>query len=159
MLFPPIETRAFPGNREDAYRAGMTPRIRCGTIDISIGVRPMRIVSLLASGTEIVCALGAGNSLVGRSHECDSPEWVRALPQCSEPAFDVNGSSADIDREVKRRLREGQPLYTLHHDLIRELRPDIILAQIHCEVCAVTPNDVNAMSGARIVPLSAFCVD
>jgi hypothetical protein len=65
----------------------------------------MRIVSLLASGTEIVCALGAGDALVGRSHECDKPEWVRRLPACTRPVFDV--SSRAIDTEVRRRLKEG----------------------------------------------------
>ena len=53
----------------------------------------MRIVSLLASATEIVCALDEGGSLVGRSHECDNPPWVRSLPACSEPAFDISVSS------------------------------------------------------------------
>lgn len=102
----------------------------------------MRVVSLLASGTEIVCALGAGDSLVGRSHECDNPEWVRSLPPCSEPAFDISVSSREIDREVNRRIRAGEPLYTIHTDLIRELAPDLVIAQEHCEVCAVTPGDV-----------------
>ncbi len=102
----------------------------------------MRIVSLLASATEIVCALGAGEMLVGRSHECDNPEWVRRLPRCSEPAFDVSVSSAEIDREVRRRLRSGEPMYHVHADLIDELRPDLLIAQEHCEVCAVTPGDI-----------------
>ena len=62
----------------------------------------MRIVSLLASATEIVCALGAGDCLVGRSHECDNPEWVRSLPPCSEPAFDISVSSREIDAEINR---------------------------------------------------------
>src|SRR5712675_833459 len=98
--------------------------------------RHMRIVSLLSSGTEIVCALGAGDSLVGRSHECDNPPWVRSLPQCSEPAFDISRSSRDIDTEVNRRIRAGEPLYRLNTDLIASLAPDLIIAQEHCEVCA-----------------------
>ena len=102
----------------------------------------MRIVSLLASATEIVCALGAGDSLVGRSHECDNPPWVRSLPACSVPAFDVSRPSGEIDAEVKRRLRAGEPLYRIHTDLIRRLAPDLVIAQSHCEVCAVTPGDV-----------------
>jgi iron complex transport system substrate-binding protein len=106
----------------------------------------MRIVSLLASATEIVCALDAGEMLVGRSHECDNPAWVRRLPPCSEPAFDISVSSGDIDREVRRRLHAGEPLYIIHSDLIRELAPDLVITQAHCEVCAVTPNDV-ARSG------------
>src|ERR1700679_2348865 len=93
----------------------------------------MRIVSMLASATEIVCALGAGEMLVGRSHECDWPEWVRGLPMCSEPAFDVSGSSAAIDAEVRRRIASGEELYRVHGDLIRELRPDLVIAQSHCE--------------------------
>jgi iron complex transport system substrate-binding protein len=123
----------------------------------------MRIVSLLASATEMVCALGAGDSLVGRSHECDNPEWVRALPPCSEPAFDVSVSSRDIDREVNARLRTGEPLYIIHTDLIQELAPDVILAQQHCEVCAVTPGDL-ARHGyhpgrAQVVPLAAASLE
>ncbi len=117
----------------------------------------MRVVSLLASGTEIVCALGAGESLVGRSHECDNPEWVRSLPQCSEPAFDVSVPSREIDAEVGRRMRAGEPLYRIHNDLIRDLNPDVIIAQEHCEVCAVTPDDVDrgCAIGARVVSLNA----
>jgi iron complex transport system substrate-binding protein len=102
----------------------------------------VRVVSLLASATEIVCALGAGEMLVGRSHECDNPSWVRQLPACSEPAFDVSVSSGEIDAEVRRRLRAGEPLYTVHGDLIADLRPDLVISQEHCEVCAVTPADI-----------------
>jgi len=102
----------------------------------------MRVLSLLASGTEIVCALGAGDSLVGRSHECDNPEWVRRLPACSSPAFDVNVSSGEIDAEVRRRIRTGEPLYQIDTNLIRSLNPDLLITQAHCEVCAVTPGDM-----------------
>src|ERR1700728_1664551 len=84
----------------------------------------VRIVSLLAGATEIVCALGAGEMLAGRSHECDSPGWVRRLPACSEPAFDVTVSSLEIDAEVRRRLHSGEPLYHIHLDTIRDLQPD-----------------------------------
>jgi iron complex transport system substrate-binding protein len=107
----------------------------------------MRIVSLLASATEIVCALGAGEMLVGRSHECDNPDWVRRLPACSEPAFDVSVSSREIDTEVRRRIHSGEPLYRVHSELILELQPDLLITQSHCEVCAVTPGDVER-SGA-----------
>jgi iron complex transport system substrate-binding protein len=122
----------------------------------------MRIVSLLASGTEIVCALGAGDALVGRSHECDNPEWVRTLPACTRPAFDVRGSSAEIDAEVRRRLKSGEPLYHVDSNLIRELEPDVLITQVHCEVCAVTPRDVAragcATPAAHVVALSAGTV-
>jgi iron complex transport system substrate-binding protein len=123
----------------------------------------MRIVSLLASATEIVCALDAGEFLVGRSHECDNPPWVRSLPKLSEPAFDISVSSGEIDREVRRRLHAGEPLYRIDTETVRELKPDIIFAQSHCEVCAVTPGDVErngaCVPGARVVPLSASSVD
>lgn len=123
----------------------------------------MRIVSLLASATEIVCALDAGELLVGRSHECDNPPWVRSLPQLSQPAFDISVPSGEIDREVRRRLRAGEPLYRIHTQAIRELNPDLILAQSHCEVCAVTPGDVErngaCIPGARVVALSACSVE
>jgi iron complex transport system substrate-binding protein len=110
----------------------------------------MRIVSLLASATEIVCALGAGEMLVGRSHECDNPGWVRRLPACSGPAFDVSVSSREIDTEVRRRLRSGEPLYHVHGQLISELRPDLLITQAHCEVCAVTPGDVQRSGSCAI---------
>ena len=123
----------------------------------------MRIVSLLASATEIVCALGAGEMLVGRSHECDNPDWVRSLPACSSPAFDVAVSSGEIDAEVRRRLRSGEPLYHIHGELIRELHADVLITQSHCEVCAVTPGDVErsgaCLPAAQQVALSASNLD
>ena len=103
---------------------------------------PVRIVSLLASGTELCCALGAGDQLVGRSHECDFPPWVKRLPAVSEPTFDVSGTSGQIDRLVRERLRAGQPLYRVDAQAIARLAPDILITQTHCEVCAVTPEDL-----------------
>ncbi len=94
----------------------------------------MRVVSLLASGTEIVCGLGAGEWLVGRSHECDNPPWVTRLPECTRPAFDILMSSGRIDAEVRRRLKAGEPLYHVDTELIHSLRPDLLIAQEHCEV-------------------------
>jgi iron complex transport system substrate-binding protein len=87
----------------------------------------VRVVSLLAGATEMVCALGAGEALVGRSHECDNPSWVRQLPSCSQPAFDVSVSSGEIDAEVRRRLQAGQPLYHIDTELIRRLQPDLVI--------------------------------
>jgi iron complex transport system substrate-binding protein len=119
----------------------------------------LRIVSLLASATEIVCALGADEMLVGRSHECDNPDWVRALPPCSEPAFDVTGSSASIDAEVRRRIAAGEELYRIDGEKIEALQPDLIIAQTHCDVCAVTPEGVEKAGGtAPVLRLSAFTV-
>jgi iron complex transport system substrate-binding protein len=110
---------------------------------------PRRIVSLLASATELVCELGAGDWLVGRSHECDYPAWVKALPAVSHPTFDITGSSADIDARVRERLAAGQALYEVDGERLAELAPDIIITQTHCEVCAVSPAELSR--GARIV--------
>ena len=120
--------------------------------------KPMRVVSLLAAGTEIVCGLGAADTLVGRSHECDNPPSVRNLPACTRPAFDVNVSSGQIDAEVRRRLKAGEPLFHVESDLIRDLRPDLVIAQMHCDVCAVTPGDVEragCVVASQVVTLSA----
>ncbi|HUK22343.1 MAG TPA: ABC transporter substrate-binding protein [Gemmatimonadales bacterium] len=109
-----------------------------------------RVISLLASGTEIVCGIGAGDCLVGRSHECDNPEWVRRLPACTRPTFDPSLSSAAIDALVKQRLRSGEPLYDVDTGLIESLGPDLLITQTHCEVCAVTPADVERAGGGGV---------
>jgi iron complex transport system substrate-binding protein len=103
---------------------------------------PARVISLLASGTELVCALGAGDRLVGRSHECDHPPWVRRLPAVSRPTFDITGSSREIDERVRARLRSSQPLYEVDDAAIVELAPDVLITQTHCAVCAVSPADL-----------------
>ena len=122
----------------------------------------MRVVSLLAGATEMVCALGAGETLVGRSHECDNPSWVRSLPPCSQPAFDTSVSSAEIDAEVRRRLHAGEPLYHIDMELIRGLQPDLVITQSHCDVCAVTPADLERDACAlvaRQLSLSAATIE
>ena len=103
---------------------------------------PARIASLLASGTELVCALGLGDRLVARSHECDFPPWVERLPAVSRPTFPVDGSSADIDARVRDRLRAGASLYEVDDALLASLAPYVIVTQTHCDVCAVTPGDL-----------------
>jgi iron complex transport system substrate-binding protein len=100
---------------------------------------PHRVVSLLASATELVCELGAGERLVGRSHECDHPSWVKRLPSVSRPTFETIGSSAEIDARVRARLSAGKPLYEVDAEKLLELAPDLIITQTHCEVCAVGP--------------------
>lgn len=101
-----------------------------------------RIVSLIASATEIVCALGFRDQLVGRSHECDYPPSVMELPVCTEPKFPTVGSSREIDERVKTILRDALSVYRVHTDRLRELRPDVIVTQSHCQVCAVSLSDV-----------------
>src|SRR5262245_3232245 len=101
-----------------------------------------RIVSLIASATEIICALGFEDQLVGRSHECDYPETVKRLPVCTEPKFNVEGTSYQIDQRVKAILQEGLGVYRVHADRLRDLHPDVIVTQTQCEVCAVSLHDV-----------------
>jgi iron complex transport system substrate-binding protein len=101
-----------------------------------------RIVSLIASATEIVCALGFEELLVGRSHECDFPNSVHRLPVCTEPKFNVEGSSYEIDQRVKAVLQESLSVYRVHADTLKQLQPDVIITQSQCEVCAVSQRDV-----------------
>lgn len=96
------------------------------------------MISLLPAATEIVAALGMLDSLVGVSHECDYPEEVGRKPRVTH--CEIHGSdlpSAEIDRWVRDRLRASGTLYTMDEDLVRRLRPDAILTQRLCDVCAV----------------------
>ncbi len=101
-----------------------------------------RIISLIASATEIVCALGFENHLVGRSHECDYPESVLRLPKCTEPKFNPEGTSLEVDQRVKAILREALSVYRVDAEMLKVLAPDVIVTQSHCEVCAVSLRDV-----------------
>ena len=103
-----------------------------------------RIVSLIASATEIVCALGARERLVGRSHECDFPPDVMALPALTAPKFKVDGTSAEIDARVREIVRDGLSVYRVDGEALKALAPDVIVTQDHCEVCAVSLADVEA---------------
>lgn len=106
-----------------------------------------RIVSLIASATEIVDALGQLDSLVGRSHECDFPELVKSLPVCTRPRIAVDADSREIDRQVKESARGSISIYDVFEDVIERLEPTHILTQIQCEVCAVSLRDVEAAFG------------
>lgn len=97
-----------------------------------------RVVSLLPSATEIICALGCSDQLVGRSHECDYPESVQRIPVCTAPKINPDASSAEIDRQIKNHLHQALSLYAVDVEKIRELKPDIIFTQAQCEVCAVS---------------------
>jgi iron complex transport system substrate-binding protein len=104
---------------------------------------PHRIVTLLPSATEIVCALGFESELVGRSHECDFPASVKRLPALTEPKFNPEGSSGEIDARVKTIVRDALSVYRVDAAKLRELRPDTIVTQSQCEVCAVNQADVD----------------
>ena len=96
-----------------------------------------RIVSFLPAGTEIAFAVGAGELVVGRSHECDYPPEVRSLPVVSRPALALDGlSQSEIDEAVADRLRSGESLYLVDEVLLENLAPDLVLTQDLCQVCA-----------------------
>lgn len=102
----------------------------------------LRIVSLLPSATEIAVALGFGPSLVGRSHECDYPAVVEGLPRLTATKLQKGLSSVEIDRRVQEIVRQGLSAYEVDAEQLRALRPDVILTQTQCAVCAVTPLDL-----------------
>jgi iron complex transport system substrate-binding protein len=102
----------------------------------------VRIVSLIASSTEIVHALGFGDQMVGRSHECDYPTHVTELPVCTGPKFRTDGSSYEIDQRVKAILQESLSVYRVDAEKLNELKPTHIITQAQCEVCAVSLKDV-----------------
>ncbi len=101
-----------------------------------------RIVSLLPSATEIAVALGFGDRLVGRSHECDFPSDVLQLPPLTASKLQKGLSSAEIDKRVQEIVSQGLSVYEVDAERLRALRPDIILTQTQCAVCAVTPDDL-----------------
>jgi iron complex transport system substrate-binding protein len=105
----------------------------------------VRVVSLLPAGTEIVAALGAAigetgasrPQLVGVSHECDFPPDVRALPRVTSTSIDPSWSSGEIDRMVAAAQAEGRPAITVDAERLSQLRPDVVIGQSVCDVCAV----------------------
>ena len=124
-----------------------------------------RIVSLLPSATEIVCALGFQSALVGRSHECDFPAGVERLPVCTAPK--VGGrDSREIHASVSAILEQDISVYRVDADLLRQLQPTHVVTQIQCDVCAVSLRDVEAaianwtgMDAPRLVALNPQSLD
>ena len=111
---------------------------------------PLRIVSLLPSATEIAVALGLEANLVGRSHECDFPPSVAALPVCTSTKLEKGLSSRAIEDRVKAIVESGLSVYDVDAMLLRALRPDVILTQAQCAVCAVTPADLEEALAAWV---------
>ena len=120
-----------------------------------------RIVSLLPSATEIVCALGLEDRLVGVSHSCDYPPSIANLPRLSRPRANLDGlSSGEIDAAIRAAMRDYGSVYEIDITGIRELQPDLVLTQGICDVCAVPQSQVTAASlGASIVTLDAHDLD
>ncbi|MEM1111877.1 MAG: cobalamin-binding protein [Pseudomonadota bacterium] len=104
----------------------------------------MKIVSLLPSATEIVCALGLRDQLVAVSHECDYPSDVATLPRITSSHLHYDLPTDEIDRAVVDAVLSGQSLYRIDGDMLAELQPDLIVTQGVCDVCAVAQDTVNA---------------
>jgi iron complex transport system substrate-binding protein len=109
-------------------------------------VLPVRIASLVPSATEMMFALGLGDSLVAVTHECDYPPEAADLPHLTRSVMADGLASAEIDREVRQRTERGEALYELDHDLLHRLDPELIVTQAVCEVCAVSFDDVRAVA-------------
>src|SRR5579872_4449129 len=105
-----------------------------------------RVISLLPAATEMVCAFDAADMLIGRSHECDFPPEIKSLPACTASKVDAKASGAEIHRQVGELLNaENSPersLYQLDAAKMKELRPDLIITQGQCDVCAVSLREV-----------------
>jgi len=115
----------------------------------------MRVVSLVPSATEIIAALGLAGYLVGRSHECNYPSEVEAVPVVSASRIDTEQlGSADIDSAVREALSDGRPLYEVDAELLEQLAPDLIVTQDLCEVCAVSSGEVKRVSRIDVETVS-----
>jgi iron complex transport system substrate-binding protein len=104
----------------------------------------MRVCSLLPSATEILFALGLGDSVVGVTHECDFPSEAAKKPALIRPRVDPNAAPADLDRQVTELVKRGESIYAVDADLLRSLSPDLIVTQDLCHVCAASPDDLAA---------------
>src|SRR5258705_4880361 len=131
---PPVAWHDPPA----APRAG----IRSPSFEGAPRLEPRRVVCLLASGTEIVCALDCGERLVGRSHECDQPPWVKKLPAVTTPRLDTRAPSGEIDRSVRALVAQALSVYTVDAARLAALERDLLVTQVQCEVCAVSLRDV-----------------
>jgi iron complex transport system substrate-binding protein len=104
----------------------------------------LRIVTLIPSATEIVAALGFRDMIVGRSHECDYPTRIDALPALTAPKLKTEGNSAELDERVRRLIEQGLAVYKVDAPLLKKLAPDVIVTQDQCQVCAASLADVEA---------------
>lgn len=115
--------------------------------------KPNRVVSLLGAATEVIYRLGLGEKLIGRSHECDYPPACLKLPCISRPRMDPDSlSSVEIDEAVRNFSARDQPVYKLQDQMLLELKPDLLIAQDHCRVCAVTKSDIQLSKACNRIP-------
>jgi len=119
-----------------------------------------RIVSLLPSATEIVCALGLAHHLVGVSHSCDHPPLIRSKPRLTRARFPLDGlSSGEMDAAVRQALREFGSVYEVDNERLAAVAPDLLLTQGVCEVCAVPTRDAKAAALALVACPTVLALD
>jgi iron complex transport system substrate-binding protein len=106
----------------------------------------MRIVSLVPHATELLFALGLGDSVVAVTHECDFPDAARSLPHITRDRLPANLTTAEIDAAVREYTDRGEAIYELDTERLRALEPDLIVTQQLCPVCAVSYDDVRAVA-------------
>lgn len=104
----------------------------------------MRIISLLPSSTEILYQLDSGKDVIGISHECDYPEDVATKPVVTDTVIKTTDPSRKIDQQVSKYLKVGAGIYTLNKRLFISLKPDLVITQELCKVCAITPTNIQA---------------
>ena len=124
----------------------------------------MRILSLLPAATEILHAIGLADQIVGISHECDYPPEARRAPTVSRSRIDVAATGGEIDLAVRELLGRGEALFELDERLIRELKPDVVVTQGLCPVCAIDPRQVDALcakmpGSVRVIQLSPMTLE
>ncbi len=123
----------------------------------------MRIVSLVPSATELLFALGLGSDLIAVTHECDYPPAAQKLPRVTRDVLPTGLSAAQIDAAVKERTLAGESIYELDTEMLQKLRPDLIVTQELCTVCAVAYDDVRAIadkidSHPQVIPLDPHTI-
>ena len=106
----------------------------------------MRIVSLVPSATEMLFSLGLGSDLIAVTHECDYPPAARELPKITRDVLPAGLSAAEIDAAVSERTLAGKSIYELDTEALQDLRPDLVVTQALCSVCAVSYDDVRAIA-------------
>src|SRR5947208_5321180 len=131
-------SRSQPGRLSSRCVMSSSPR--------SAMVVPVRIASLVPSATEMLFALGLGDSVVAVTHECDYPDEATELPHLTSSVIPAGLSAAEIDRTVRERTERGEAIHELDADTLRELEPDLIVTQQVCEVCAVSFDDVRKVA-------------
>ena len=121
----------------------------------------MRIVSLVPAATEIACAIGAGPELVAVTHDCDYPPEVRTLPRVTRSTIAPSATSREIDAAMRSAATEGDSTFHVDARALADARPDVLLGQTLCEVCAVTVAQIPAVMDPppAVVPLDGDTIE